>query len=163
MERIYVDKTTGRLERTDLYLVKLIMNDGRVIENLEPRRLFPLSDTTHYITLLDNMEKEVALIRDIDNLDAVSKQALEDCFREFYLIPKISQVLDVTEKFGMLTFRVMTDRGEIEFRIRNRHSDIKTLSGSGRIIIRDSDDNRYEIPNFRLLDRKSKHMLFSYV
>ena len=49
MARIYVDKSTGRIERTDLYLVKLTMNDGRVFENLEPRRLFPLTDTGRYV------------------------------------------------------------------------------------------------------------------
>lgn len=163
MDRIYVDKTTGRIERTDLYLVKLIMNDGTVIENLEPRRLFPLSDTEHYITLLNSLEKEVAIIRDINNLDAVSRQGLEDCFREFYMIPKITQVIGISDKYGTLTMTVMTDRGEIEFRIRNRHSDIKGMSGAKRIIIRDADDNRYEIPNFAELDSKSRHLLFSYV
>ncbi len=163
MDRIYVDKNNGRIERSDLYLVKLIMNDGTVIENLEPRRLFPLSDTGHYITLLNNLEKEIAIIRDVNNLDAVSRQALEDCFREFYMIPKITQVLEITDKYGTLTFKVMTDRGEIEFRIRNRHSDIKGVSKGKRIIMRDSDDNRYEIPDFELLDKKSKHLMFSYV
>jgi hypothetical protein len=163
MDRIYVDKTTGRIERTDLYLVKLIMNDGTIIENLEPRLLFPLSDTVHYICLMNNLEKEVALIRDINNLDAVSRQALEDCFREFYMIPKITQMLEISDKYGTLTFKVMTDRGEIEFRIRNRHSDIKGLSRGKRIIMRDSDDNRYEIPDFEKLDSRSKHMMFSYV
>lgn len=163
MARIYVDKTCGKIERTDLYLVKLIMNDGSVYENLEPRRLFPLTDTEHYVTLLDDKEKEVALIRDLCDIDADSRKALEDCFREFYLIPKITQVLDIDEKFGALKFRVMTDRGEILFRIRNRHSDIKMLYGSDRVLIRDSDDNRYEIEHYDALDRHSKMLLFSYV
>ncbi len=162
-KRIYVDKSTGRIERTDLYLVKLILNDGSVIENLEPRRLFPLSNTDRYVTLLNSQEKEVALIRDIEDLDAVSRQALEDCFREYYMIPKISQIIDVRDKQGNLSFTVMTDRGEIKFRIRNRHSDIKSSSRTKRVIIRDSNDNRYEITNFTTLDSKSRRLLFSYV
>lgn len=163
MGRIYVDKSNGRVERTDLYLVKLILNDGTVIENLEPRRLFPISDTEHYITLLDSKEKEVAIIKDMGNLDAASADALRECFREYYMIPIITQVLEVSEKFGALTFRVMTDRGEIEFRIRNRHSDIKTFQGSPRVFIRDADDNRYEIADFGALDTRSRRLLFSYV
>lgn len=163
MARIYVDKSCGRIERTDLYLVKLIMNDGTVFEDLEPRRLFPHTDTERYITLLNNKEKEIALIKEIKDLDTDSRRALELCFKEFYLIPKISQVLTVEDKFGALKFSVMTDRGKISFRIRNRHSDIKMLSRSGRVLIRDSDDNRYEIPCFAELDRHSKRLLFSYV
>ena len=71
-------------------------------------------------------------------------------------------MLEVTDKYGVLRFRVMTDRGEISFNIRNRHSDIKNL-GSNRIIIRDADDNRYEIPDYKALDVKSQRLLFSYV
>ncbi len=163
MARIYVDKDNGRIQRTDMYLVKLTLPDGTVMEELEPRRLFPHTDTEHYITLLNSKEKEVALIKDIGELDADSRRALELCFKEYYLIPKISQVLRVEDKFGALKMVVMTDRGEISFRIRNRHSDIKMLGKSGRILIRDSDDNRYEIPRYADLDRHSKHLLFSYV
>ena len=96
MSRIYVDKDS-KIERTDLYLVKLTLSDGTVIEDLEPRRLFPLSDTDHYITLLDKREKEVALVRDMGALDSASRRALEECFDEFYMIPKITQVLQAEE------------------------------------------------------------------
>ena len=72
MRRIYVDKYTGRLERTDIYRVRLILRDGTVIEDLEPRRLFPFSNYTMYITLLDSNEREVAIIRDYDELDEES-------------------------------------------------------------------------------------------
>ncbi len=163
MARIYVDRTCGKLERTDLYLVRLSMTDGRVFEDLEPRRLFPLTDTEHYITLLDSKEREVALIKSMSELDDDSRAALEGCFEEYYLIPHITQVLGIEDKFGTLTFHVMTDRGEISFRIRNRHSDIKMLYGTTRVLVRDADDNRYEIPNFDALDRHSKRLLFSYV
>ena len=151
-ERIYFDSEKGRIERADLYLVNLVFHDGTVMERLEPRRLFPITDTEHYVSLLDEKEKEVALIRNTSDLDEASRQVLEDCFREYYMIPKISQILEIHDKFGVLEFKVMSDRGVISFRIRNRHSDIKNLNGTGRIVIRDSNDNRYEIPRFDELD-----------
>ena len=162
MARIYVDKDNGRIERTDMYLVKLILNDGTVIEDLEPRRLFPHTKTDQYVTLLNSKEKEVALIKELKDLDKDSRKALEDCFREYYLIPKISRVLHVEDKFGALKMTVMTDRGEISFRIRNRHSDMKTYPGD-RVIIRDSNDNRYEIENLNNLDRKSWLLVASFL
>lgn len=162
-ERIYFDSEKGRVERSDLYLVHLVFHDGTVIENLEPRRLFPVTDTEHYISLLNDKEKEIALIRNPSDLDEASRQVLEDCFREYYMIPKIARILEVHDKFGVLEFKVLSDRGEISFRIRNRHSDIKNLHGTGRIVFRDSNDNRYEIPCFDDLDKHSRHCLFSYV
>lgn len=163
MARIYVDKYTGKLERTDLYLVKLTLKSGEVYEELEPRMLFPFTNHSMYITLLNRDEKEVAFVRDLKELDEASSSALEECFREYYMIPKIMRVIACEDKFGTLKWTVDTDRGEITFQIKNRHNDIKRLWGTPRVIIRDSNDNRYEIPNYKELDSRSSRLLFSYL
>ena len=163
MRRIYIDKYTGRIEQTDIYRVRVVLKDGTVIENLEPRRLFPLSNLTMYITLLDDTEQEIAFVRDFEELDDTSRKALESCFSEYYMIPKITHLISSNEKFGSLKWLVKTDRGDIAFLIRNRHSDIKLIRGSNRILIRDSNDNRYEIPDYTLMDMHSQHLLFSYL
>ena len=79
------------------------------------------------------------------------------------MVPKITKVIDCEDKFGTLKWTVDTDRGEITFNIKNRHSDIKHLYGTPRIIVRDSNDNRYEIPDIDALDATSKRKLFSYL
>lgn len=163
MKRLYIDKYTGKLERSDMYLVRLILKDGTVIENLEPRRLFPVTNTDMFITLLDKDEKEAAFVRDLNEIDTDSRRALEECFAEFYMIPKITRLLQSDEKFGSLRWTVETDRGRVSFQIRNRHSDIKKLYGTPRVIIRDSNDNRYEIPDVDALDVHSRRLLFSYL
>jgi len=163
MGRIYVDQYTGRIERTDIYLVRLILRDGTVIENLEPRRLFPVTNESMFITLLDQDEREVAFVRDLDEVDEESERALLECFNEYYMIPRITALLECTEKFGSLKWKVETDRGIISFRIRNRHSDIKNFYGTKRVFVRDSNDNRYEIKDYTALDAHSQRLLFSYL
>ncbi len=163
MSRIYIDKYTGRLERTDLYLVNLTTKDGSVYEDLEPRRLFPYTNKTMFITLLDRDERELGFVRDLEELDEASRNAIEECFKEYYMIPKILKVLDCEDKFGTLKWTVLTDRGEVTFNIKNRHSDIKHLYGTPRVIVRDSNDNRYEIPDIDSLDAKSGRFLFAYL
>ena len=163
MKRLYIDKYTGKLERSDLYLIRLTLKDGTVLDQLEPRRLFPITNTTMFITLLDKEEKEAAFVRDLNEIDEDSRRALEECFAEYYMIPKITHLLQSDEKFGSLKWTVTTDRGEVTFQIRNRHSDIKKLYGTNRVIIRDTNDNRYEIPNINDLDIHSKRILFSYL
>ena len=163
MRRIYVDKYVGKIERTDLYLVKLTLKDGTVHENLEPRRLFPLNNPDMYITLLDSNEKELGFVRDLLELDEDSANVLRECFAEYYMIPKITRLIAAEEKFGSINWSVATDRGDISFQVRNRHSDIKKLYGSNRVIIRDSNDNRYEIEDYTKLDSHSLRLLFSYL
>jgi hypothetical protein len=162
MGRIYIDQYTGRIKRSDIYLVTLTLKDGTVIENLEPRRLFPVTNADMFITLLDHDEKEVAFVRDLAELDEGSANELHQCFKEYYRIPHIFKLLESDEKFGSLTWKVETDRGTVSFRIRNRHSDIKCMNGK-RVLIRDTNDNRYEIPDYTALDPHSRRLLFSYL
>lgn len=154
-ERLYINSDEAKITYRDFARVDLHMYDGRVFEDLEPRRLFPLSGLTKYITLLNKDMKEVAVVRDINMLLPQSRGALEKCLDEYYMIPKISAVLDRKEKNGMLKYKVETNYGIREFDIKNRHSDIKNLY-DGRVLICDSDDNRYEIPDINKLDKKSK-------
>ena len=121
---LFIDGPEAKIERTGDTTVTLSLYRGDVIEGLEPRRLFPLSGLTRYITLLDSDLKEKAIIRNLDNLDEKSREAVLGCLDEFYLIPKITAVDQITEKFGILSWHCQTDHGQRSFRIRNRHSDI---------------------------------------
>ncbi|MBR5785179.1 MAG: DUF1854 domain-containing protein, partial [Clostridia bacterium] len=73
---------------------------------------------------------------------------------------KITQIIEITDRFGLLKWTVDTDRGKLSFEIRNRHSDIKLLY-DGRVLVRDTSDNRYEIPNYKQLDKHSLMLLSS--
>ena len=154
----FIDGPEAKIIRTGDTSVELHIFAGEVYTDLEPRRLFPLSGLTRYITLLDSDMKEKAIIRNIDNLDKDSKMAVLGCLEEYYMIPKIVEMIDITEKFGILTWTCRTDRGVRSFRIRNRHSDVKMLF-DGRVLVRDSNDNRYEIEDVKKLDKKSQRLL----
>lgn len=155
---IYIDGPEARIRRLDHTKVELSIYNGSIYAPLEPRRLFPLSGLTRYIALLDEDLKEKAIIRDLEQLDPDSAQAVSDCLQDYYMIPKITAVYSAVEKFGTLTWTCNTDRGERAFRIRNRHSDIKFLY-DGRVLIRDTNDNRYEIEDVKALDRRSQRIL----
>ena len=160
MARLYIDGDEVRFTKRDMCSVDVEFYDGRRFENLEPRRLFPVSGLTKYITLLDSDGKEQAIIRNIDTLMPESKAVVNECLREYYMIPKIKRLIDSSEKYGILKWTVDTDRGKCSFEIRNRHSDIKMLY-DGRVLVRDSNDNRYEITDYKSLDKNSLALLNS--
>lgn len=87
--------------------------------------------------------------------ESAEREILEDCLREYYLIPKIFSIDSYTEKFGLLTLFTQTDSGPVKIEIRNIMHSIKLLYGT-RVLIRDGNDNRYEIPDLNQLDRKSR-------
>lgn len=160
MARLYIDGDEVRITKRDFCCVDVEFYSGQKLEKLEPRRLFPVSGLTKYITLLDENGKEQAIIRNVDVLMPDSKNVIKECLQEYYLVPKILKLIDINEKLGMLKWTVETDRGTHTFEIRNRHSDIKMLY-DGRVLVKDSNDNRYEITDYKSLDKHSLSLLSS--
>lgn len=162
MSRIYINSDEVMITKNEGNLVNVQFYTGEKFEGLEPRRLFPVTGLRRYITLLDEEGIEKAVIRNVDDLIPESRDVILSSLNEYYLIPKITKLLDSREKYGILKWKVETDRGIKEFDIRNRHHDIKTLY-DGRVLVRDSDDNRYEIPDYNKLDKKSYKLLIAEI
>ena len=158
----FIDGPEAKIVRTGDTQIELSIYRGETYENLEPRYLFPLSGNNRYVTLLDSNLKELAIIRDLSRLDPDSRAAVENCLAEFYVIPKITGVIDGSDKFGVHTWTWRTDHGIRKFRIKDRHTSIKLLY-DGRVLVRDVNDNRYEIENLYKLDKRSQHLLYTEV
>ena len=75
----FINGDEVRITKTGNVSVRLETYDGRCFENLEPLRLFPVSGISKYISLLDENGKEIAIIRDINNLMPESKKAIQEC------------------------------------------------------------------------------------
>ncbi|MBQ6893238.1 MAG: DUF1854 domain-containing protein [Clostridia bacterium] len=161
MARNYIDGGVT-FERHDFVTVDMIAADGTRTEELEPRRLFPVNDEDNYISLLDADGKEHAIIRSLSSLDKKSRDLLREILDEYYVVPKITEVIEVYEKGSINRWTVMTDRGQCSFQIKARYTDIK-LFPNGRILVRDTNDNRYEIPDVSKLNKSSMHQLNSQI
>ncbi len=162
MERIYIDYDAAHFERTDLTFVDMTLYSGESFRHLEPRRLFPMTGVSKYITLLNDDGDEVAVIRDLATLPASEREVIEACLSEYYHVPKIEAITGLSEKFGIVKFFCRTDRGDCVVEVRNIVHQIKLMYGF-RVLIRDNDDNRYEIPDLRRLDKKSRSFLDDYI
>lgn len=161
-ERTYIENDNARITRKDGILLRVEMYDGRVFDDVEAHRLFPLTGLQKYITLLDSEGVEQAVIRNLKNLMPDSRKAVEDVLSEYYLVPKITGVVSIVEKYGKLKFSVTTDNGPHTFEVKSVHSDIKMLY-DGRVLIKDSSDNRYEIPDLKALNKESLRYLNPYL
>ncbi len=127
---------------------------------LEPRRLFPVSRSDSYITLLNEDGEELAIIRNLGDLNKESREVIEYSLNDYYLVPHVLKILSVSEKNGKVHWSVETDRGFKEFDVRNRNHDVKVFD-DGRVRVRDSDDNRYVISDYRKLDKHSRNQLIA--
>ena len=101
------------------------------------------------------------MIRDLDTLPEESREIIEACIAEYYLIPRITKILNTTEKFGLITLDTETDRGPARIEIRNLLYGFKQVGN--RLLLRDGNDNRYEVPDLTKLDAKSRHLLDNFI
>ncbi len=161
-ERIYINGDEARFERVDITTVDVHFFDGRVIKGLEPRRLFPMTGVSRYITLLDENGDEAAIIRNLDALPEREREVVSACLDEYYHIPRVTRITGRSEKFGVTKFFCETDRGPCTIELRNIVHQIKLTYGI-RVLFLDNDDNRYEIPDIRRLDKKSRALLDDYL
>ena len=156
MERLYIERDNARITcRTGDFRLDVALSTGETFQNVEPRRLFPNSDSERYITLISEDGQEVAVIRDLNTLETNSATAVREVLGEYYLVPRILRITKVENKRGGYYVDAETDRGPCSFKVQNRQQDIKVLANY-RVLIRDTNDNRYEIADYRILDRKSR-------
>ena len=155
----YIDGPEVRIRVKDKIFVDMeFYHTGEVFTDMELRRMFPVSGKYKYIAVLDSEGNEQAMIRDVENLDAQSRDAVKSCLDEYYMMPRIIRFIEMSEKFKIWMWTAETDKGIAKFEIRNHLTAVKPLFDN-RILIKDANDNRYEIPDVTKLDKKSRKMI----
>jgi hypothetical protein len=140
-----------RLCRDAFEDLQVEFQDGRVLGPVAVVRAFPISATGDFVILKDGDGKELGVIRRVAELDPASRQVLEAELERVYFTPRITRIRSIKVDFRIPKWEVETDRGHRIFEISNSRNDIHSLGG-GRVLIRDADGNRYEIPDYRKLD-----------
>lgn len=135
-------------------------NNGEMFKNVTLKRLFPINSIHNYISVLSSEGKELFIVKSMSDFEENSREIAEEFLESFYMVPKILKVYGKKDKFGRLNIDVLTDIGDRTIEISNRQTDIKVRE-DGRVLIRDINDNRYEIPDLAKLDRKSLAILDS--
>ncbi|MBQ8763491.1 MAG: DUF1854 domain-containing protein [Clostridia bacterium] len=158
MSRNFIDGNEIRITVKDKIFCDVEFFTGEKFENLEPRRLFPVSGLSEYITFLDENGEEQFIIRKLDNMEPTQKELLLGCLEEYYRIPKITRLISRSEKHKIWLWNVETDRGVYTFEIINHIQSMKMFYDK-RILIKDGNDNRYEIPNIYELDKRSQKLI----
>ena len=65
------------------------------------------ADTAQWLETLTEEGVEQAIIRDLRTLPPQERKIIEECLREYYLIPKVTKITDSREKYGVVTLGLM--------------------------------------------------------
>jgi hypothetical protein len=154
----YVDANTIRLERRAGSVHLRAHLDDLCVLNAKLKSGFPLSSPSRLTSLLDGAGDEVAILRNPVDLDSNSKKLLEEELDRRYFTPRLNTLLRVKFEAGMWHFVADSQRGEVDFFVRNWRDNAQEIA-PGRWQINSVDGARYEIPNLEALDAESRKLM----
>ena len=125
-------------------------------------RQFPFDLLWEYISVLDEEERELGIVRDISVFEEKTRALLERELKKRYYTVTVTKILSVKERFGFSYWRVMTTEGEWKFTLRDTMKSIASVNGR-RVFFTDVNGNRFEVPDMDQLDPKSRKSLELYV
>lgn len=156
--RIIIQPQDIRLEQAENSQEALFCTREGSRVKVSPRRLFPFTWPQAFISLVTADEQEVGIIRDLKDLPREVGAFIEGFLDQFYFVPHIREILDLREEYGISQWTVRTDHGRRSFEVRRRSTDIKVV-GKTRVLIKDADENMYEIPDWTVLPQRSRVLL----
>jgi len=156
----FLDPKALRLFRTDAHdaTVRLTLEGDMSWREVRIARAFPFSDPDRYIGLRDGDDKDIGILTTLHGLDKDSRAIIEEELEKRYFTPRIERVLTVKEEFGVVTWEVETDRGPRRFLVRNLRDSTFPL-GANRLMMTDTDGNRYEFPDVSAMGTKAMTVL----
>lgn len=125
-------------------------------------RTLPFEKLEEYISVVDTENKEIGILRNIEDLSAEQALIVRNELAKRYYCPAVLEILSIKEKMGYVYFDIRIQGGTRTFAVKDVSRNIRQLE-SGSIIIFDVDGNRFIIPNYSDLDAKSMKRIDSYL
>lgn len=125
------------------------------------QRCFPWSEPGRYVSLRDDGENEVALVRNPAELDPESGAVLESALLNAGFVFEVVRVLEIEEEVEIRHWRVLTRQGERRF--QTRLDDWPSELPGGGLLIRDVAGDLYRVGEPGELDHRSRELLWALV
>jgi hypothetical protein len=141
--------------RDDNQQIRVTLLDDRSYLHVRAMAAFPLTRPATFIGLADGQNKQICMIQDLSDLDADSQAMVKELLEVRYFAPRITRILQAKDEFGVIQWKVETDRGPRDFFVRNLRDSLMDLS-EGEQLLTDVDGNRFIVPELTKLDRDSR-------
>lgn len=155
----YLNDSNAQFERTKGGFVSLKVED-EFYSRVHIVRMFPFTCVDQFISIQtpDEKSKEIGIIKDMKELGKNTAELLKEQMNLRYFTPIITKVVKVKDEYGYAYFDVVTDHGACRFTINMGGNAVMHLS-ENRVLIKDIDENRFEIPDVTKLTASERKKL----
>lgn len=140
--------------------------DGKEYRRVSLRRALPVVRPFEYISVADHEDKEIGIIKNVEELSEGQRKIVIDELNRRYFCPEILEVRSVKDKLGYVYFELVLKVGG---QVYNKNCAVKDVSKNirmldeKRLIIFDVDGNRYIVNSLSDLDAGSLRRLEPYL
>jgi len=135
-------------------------------KRIQLRRAMPDRYPSDFISVADNENKEIGMIRALTDLSDEQLKIVSDELSRRYYCPEIVDIKSVRDKLGYVYMEMEVfaggERHERSAAINDVNKNIRMI-GANRLIIFDVDGNRFIINSLDELDKKSLRRLEPYM
>ena len=141
--------------------------NGKDYKHIVLRRIMPIDQPMHYISVADDDNKEIAILKAVADLAPAQREIVERELDNRYYSPQVLDVMSVKDKLGYvyMEMRLRNKQGkeyDKSCAVKDVSRNIRMLSNTS-IIIFDVDGNRYVVPDLSELNKQSLRKLDSYL
>ena len=146
--------------------------EGRDYSHVVLRRSLPVKEPMKYISVADDENNEIGIIRDVYSLKGGQQEIVIKELESRYYSPEILEIISVRDKLGYvyIEMRIQNKNKKVYVKscaVKDVSRNIRMLSDTGAnypgLIIFDVDGNRYIVSDLFRLDKKSLKQLDSYL
>jgi len=132
--------------------------DGKAVP-VRVVRCFPWTAPGKFVSLRDEQDHEIALVREAAELHGASREAFEMALAEAGFVFEIERIDSATEVYEVRHWKVRTRQGERRFQTKLDEWP-RELPGGG-FLVRDVSGDLYCVPDPEQLDPQSRRILWA--
>ncbi len=140
---------------------QLMLTRGAVSTPIKVCRCFPWSEPRQFISLRDEKDVELALIKDVNELDEASRRVMEVALAEAGFVLEIEGIESTEEIFEVRHWKVRTKQGPRTFQTKLDEWP-REVPGGG-YLVRDISGDLFHIAAPETMDERSQKLLWALV
>ncbi len=152
------EENTAFEQKNGFLYIKNGKDDCRVFLN----RAFPRELLWEFISVLDEEQQEIGIIRNVELLGEESRRLVVTELQRRYYSPVLLKIHSMKERYGFSYWKAETADGSVQFTLHDTYRSI-VRAGGKRVLLTDVNGNRFEIPDVTALDKKSYKKIEFYL
>jgi len=146
--------------------ISMTTDDGASYPRVVLRNCFPMDRDSRYLSVRDATSEdydEIGIIQDYRALPEADREAVATEIALFYFVPRIRRVRSLKNEFGFLYWEVDSDKGPLEFVMRDNVIHYVRPVGRDHYMLIDVNRARYEIMDLSALDKRDQKLVRRYL